>query len=111
MRTQAKNTTDKRRDMLREMLTKLRDETYQRVVDFRRGQRNSTLAQGDEMDVARSSTDAETTTSLIERAEDRLRQIDSALARLERDVYGTCAECGEPIPVERLKAVPFAVFC
>src|SRR5271163_4793314 len=111
MQAQTKPPTDRRREMLREMLTRIRDETFNRISEFRRGQRNSTLAQGDEMDVARSSTDTETSANLIERAEERLRYIDEALVRLERGTYGTCAECGDTIPLPRLLAVPFAVFC
>lgn len=111
MHTESKSRTERRHELLREMLTKLRDETYERISDFRRGQRNSTMVAGDEMDVARSSTDVATSASLIERAEDRLRNIDEAIARLDRGKYGTCAECGESIPVERLMAVPFAITC
>lgn len=66
---------------------------------------------GDEMDVARSTSDVETHASLIERAEDRLRLIDQALSRVDNGTYGTCAECGEDIPLERLKALPFALLC
>jgi len=34
-----------------------------------------------------------------------------ALARLEAGEYGTCADCGEPIPTARLQAQPFAIRC
>jgi DnaK suppressor protein len=111
MRTETGMSEEHRQTMLREMLNRLRDETYQRVSDFRRDQRDSVVQQGDEMDVARLSTDAETKANLIERAEERLRYIDQALGRLERGNYGTCAECGESIPIERLMAVPFAIYC
>ena len=112
MRTETRMSEDRRQKMLREMLTRLRDETFERVTEFRRDQRNTgSLQQGDEMDVARSSTDTETKANLIERAEERLRYIDQALGRLERGNYGTCAECGESIPIERLMAVPFAIYC
>lgn len=66
---------------------------------------------GDELDAARALSDVETHASLIERAEDRLRAIDFAFNRLEQGRYGICAKCGEEIPLERLKAVPFAAFC
>jgi len=111
MRTEPKMSEERRQKMLREMLTRLRDETYERVSEFRRDQRDAVVQQGDEMDVARSSTDTETKANLIERAEERLRNIDQALARHERGNYGTCAECGESIPIERLMAVPFAIYC
>lgn len=63
------------------------------------------------MDVAKSLTDVETHASLIERSEDQLLEIDDALTRLDEGKYGICLNCGEDIPVERLKAVPFAVYC
>lgn len=37
-----------------------------------------------------------------------LQQIDAALARLEDGTYGICVVTGEPIPVERLRALPWA---
>ena len=40
-----------------------------------------------------------------------LRQIDAALARLHAGRYGLCASCSGPIPVARLKALPFATLC
>jgi hypothetical protein len=39
---------------------------------------------------------------------DTLKQIDGALARLERGDYGTCFEC-EDIPEKRLRRLPCAV--
>jgi DnaK suppressor protein len=97
---------------LRDILARLRDETYQRILAFRRDQGEEVLSSpGDEMDVARSTSDVETHANLIERAEDRLRLIDQALARVDNGSYGTCAECGEDIPLERLKALPFALLC
>ena len=53
----------------------------------------------------------ETHASLIARAEERLRYIDEALGRVEQGRYGICAGCHEHIPVERLRAIPFAVYC
>ncbi|WP_373048300.1 TraR/DksA family transcriptional regulator [Vulgatibacter sp.] len=36
-------------------------------------------------------------------------QIDAALSRLEAGTYGLCVDCEEEIPVERLKALPYAL--
>lgn len=41
----------------------------------------------------------------------RLREIEAALNRLEEGGFGGCAECGEPIAVVRLAAVPYACYC
>ena len=97
---------------LRDVLSRLRDETFEKIAVFRRDQgQELSSSPGDEMDVARSTADAEAHASLIERSEDRLRLIDQALARVDNGTYGTCAECGEDIPIERLKALPFALLC
>lgn len=112
MRTETNSSNGPRREALRQMLSRLRDETYEKVRDFRRDQQDDAQpAPADEMDLARSSADVETHASLIERAEERLRFIDAAIARAERGRYGVCAECGEEIAIERLTALPFALYC
>ncbi|MCP4716969.1 MAG: hypothetical protein GY868_17730 [Deltaproteobacteria bacterium] len=42
---------------------------------------------------------------------EEIDHIDAALHKLEDGTYGTCDECGEEIPLGRLKVVPFAVHC
>lgn len=37
--------------------------------------------------------------------------IDEALDRIEAGTYGRCISCGDPIPGERLEAVPWAALC
>jgi DnaK suppressor protein len=49
--------------------------------------------------------------AVLEALDRTLRQIDNALARLHNGGYGTCAGCEEPIPLSRLKALPFATRC
>jgi RNA polymerase-binding transcription factor DksA len=39
-----------------------------------------------------------------------LLEIDNALGRIERGTYGICEMSGRPIPLPRLRAVPFARF-
>jgi len=112
MTTKTKSTEANRRDALHTMLVKLRDETYERVHELRHEQSDDADREpGDEMDRARADTDVETHASLIARAEERLRYIDEALGRLDEGRYGICAGCREHIPVDRLRAVPFAIYC
>ena len=40
-----------------------------------------------------------------------LVKIDAALKRVAEDRYGNCLECSDPIAIERLRALPFAVRC
>ena len=57
----------------------------------------------------------ETVASVLRQIEDRdhqaLADIDEALARVADGTYGVCEECGEDIPVARLRAVPTARRC
>jgi DnaK suppressor protein len=55
--------------------------------------------------------DREVDDSLEENAGTIVREIDAALERIEAGTYGTCINCGQPIPDERLAAVPYAVLC
>lgn len=40
-----------------------------------------------------------------------LDEVTIALERLEAGTYGICAECGDPINIERLKVMPMAKYC
>lgn len=40
-----------------------------------------------------------------------LHAVESAFARLRNGTYGTCTDCGNPIKLERLRAVPTATRC
>ena len=42
---------------------------------------------------------------------DTLREIDSALRRINEGTFGTCEVCGKPIPRARLEVVPHARLC
>ncbi len=49
--------------------------------------------------------------ALTELLEHQLQKTEAALQRMEQGTYGRCAECGEPIPYERLQALPSADYC
>ena len=94
------------------MLTKERADTLARVKELMREQaRNGGQPPADEMDVARSLSEVETHAALFDRAQERLSAIDAAIARLGAGVYGTCARCGDEIPLARLQVIPFAQYC
>jgi len=40
-----------------------------------------------------------------------LARIDEALVRLNAGAYGSCSECSRRIPLQRLRAMPFAIRC
>jgi RNA polymerase-binding protein DksA len=62
-------------------------------------------------DHASEMHDRELDESLEENAEQLVGEIDVAVGRIDDGTYGACARCGEPIPEERLDAVPYATLC
>jgi len=97
---------------LHEILLHQRNLMLARVREWRHDQEDETLAvPSDELDIARSQADVEMHASLIERSEDLLKAIDGAFARLQAGTYGVCEGCGTEIPLERLKTLPFALYC
>jgi|GEM_PF-80353 len=40
-----------------------------------------------------------------------LRKIDEALRKIDEGSYGVCEDCGDDINSERLKILPFAIYC
>ncbi len=47
----------------------------------------------------------------LETHRERLLGIDAALIKLKEGTYGICEECGGEITAERLRVLPFAVYC
>ena len=42
---------------------------------------------------------------------DQLREVESAMGRLNAGEYGACANCGTSISLKRLQALPWATHC
>ena len=66
---------------------------------------------GDEADVASQSLDKEVLFELNGNAQALLDQIESALRRISKGIYGTCEYCRCQIPKKRILALPFARYC
>lgn len=49
--------------------------------------------------------------SVQEEVTGRLDDVERAFAKVADGSYGTCEQCGEPIPDERLEAIPAARYC
>ena len=49
--------------------------------------------------------------TLRQNTERLLKQVESALAGFEDGTYGLCRDCGRPIDLARLEALPYAQFC
>jgi DnaK suppressor protein len=66
---------------------------------------------GDPIDQASQSLDKEVLFEVTDKDQLMLEQIESALRRIEKGVYGTCESCRCVIPKKRLQALPFARYC
>lgn len=65
----------------------------------------------DEIDVASEEIDRTMLAMLDTQDANRLKLIESALAKIEQGKYGICVKCGKQIPRERLYAIPYAFMC
>ena len=101
-------------------MTKSELNTFRRDLNRRElelGNRHGTreaLAIGtssDELDRTQDASDRDYAMSSLERNSDRLREVHSALRRVESGTFGICAGCEENIHPKRLAAIPWAPFC
>ncbi len=65
----------------------------------------------DEVDFALASAQDELNSQLAEAESRELMQIERALERFEDGSYGVCEVTGKPIPLARLRALPYATMC
>ncbi|MBK1854680.1 TraR/DksA family transcriptional regulator [Verrucomicrobiaceae bacterium 5K15] len=106
-------------------LTGFAKKQYQRLLDLRdsimdamNGITTDTLKNTDGMetggggmhtgDAGSDAYDRDFALNLLAKEQDSLSEIEQAIERAERGVYGICEMSGERIPNERLEAIPFA---
>jgi DnaK suppressor protein len=68
-------------------------------------------ALADQADRIRSQTDREVAVQRLDHESRLIHDIEQALDKLERNVYGACEMCEKPISSKRLDALPWARFC
>ena len=66
---------------------------------------------GDSIDAAIESEHSEMESQLASAESRELAAIDDAINRIEAGLFGVCEDCGKPIPVARLQALPYATLC
>jgi RNA polymerase-binding transcription factor len=62
-------------------------------------------------DSAHSTAERARLLSVMKALRANLRWVDRALTKLELGTYGVCERCGQPIGIERLEALPWAILC
>ncbi len=80
-------------------------------AEHRAGSENS-VGHGMHMaDAATEMYDREFSLNLASNDRERLQMIENALKRIEDGAFGQCIRCKGPIPMARLKALPYAQNC
>jgi DnaK suppressor protein len=62
-------------------------------------------------DIATDDIDKKMLETLGVQEQRRLNLIEAALYQIENGRYGKCMSCGNKIPEERLRAIPYALMC
>ena len=62
-------------------------------------------------DIGSENYEQEFTLGLVESEEDELKEINSALERIDKGAFGVCEGCSKPISKTRLSAIPYARLC
>ena len=65
----------------------------------------------DPVDMTQEAAERELAGRILERESAVVRQLRSALVRVNHGSYGICTECEEEISPTRLKAIPWAELC
>jgi RNA polymerase-binding protein DksA len=65
----------------------------------------------DSQEQAQELENAEVVDALGNETRAELNKIAKALDQIKNETYGTCLDCGEEIPLARLRAYPFADRC
>ena len=99
------------RDLLSYRLRELRSE-INAAEQYRLEARDSGSRDvADRKDDATKAVSSEIETAEVERDVDEMSQVEAALQRLDDGIYGDCEDCGEPIPLQRLRVLPSAKRC
>ena len=78
------------------------DDTFEQITESREAERD---------EHAQEERDTRVLENLDERQQQRLSDIDAALARIEAGSFGRCQNCGRPIAEDRLRSNPTAMLC
>ena len=105
--------TEKIRVALAARQGELRKEYTSTVSELAELQRDrlTDSAGDDQADTGTKTFEREQEISLANGILERITQVERALERLDEGSYGWCERCGDPIPVERLAALPSATLC
>jgi len=104
-----------KREQLAEIRRALVEERTLLMDQYRKAAKDGTIRgdsePGDVCDLSAQDIERNIFVSLRERDRAKLRAIEEALERIQDGSFGVCEECESPIPLGRLKIMPFATTC
>jgi len=105
-----------RKDRLKKMLNKMKEaiilEAKEEMKKFQSGEKKQIVeAVLDDADLSVVDLAEDISLKQLSTHRDTLKKIDEALRKLEEGTYGICEMCGDEISEERLKLLPFAIYC
>jgi DnaK suppressor protein len=96
-------------------LNGFRDTLTKRLAELESGNRHrGALAietSPEELDQIQQFQDRDLAIEAIDRDSKLLREVRSALGRINNDTFGICLDCEQEIGAKRLAAVPWTAFC
>ena len=95
---------------IKKHLLKLKEEAAERLKN-KKDMDMPEAEVGDPIDDATRSLDKEIFFELSGNAHNTIEQIEAALRKMDKGIYGLCEYCRQPIPKKRIKALPFARYC
>jgi DnaK suppressor protein len=97
---------------LKKILSQKRTELLNKISSVHREMdTNSYSGVGDEVDAASRNSERELYFELVANDKITLDNINDALIKIEKNIYGKCECCGVVIPIKRLKAIPWTRYC
>ncbi|HUG92733.1 MAG TPA: TraR/DksA C4-type zinc finger protein [Planctomycetaceae bacterium] len=96
---------------LHERLITQRNALRRKLADERHSEYSSQASGGDIGDAANDGASNELNSQLAALESRELFQIERAIQMMRQGRYGYCEVCDQPIPIARLKALPFTLVC
>ncbi|MCF7913455.1 MAG: TraR/DksA C4-type zinc finger protein [Candidatus Cloacimonetes bacterium] len=115
----AKKMAEKRLEKYKEILLEEKAET-QNVINAindiqkrgaKDGNGNLSAYSQHQADLGSDTDESERRVYILEKELENVKMINSALKRIYDKTYGICEICGDYIPANRLKIVPYAKYC
>jgi len=106
-----KNTIQAEYKQIGRMLSEMRADIMDELTKKRTSLEEEKTVEIEDLDAISADRNREYKYLLTTMNRKKLSQIDEALVKMQNGAYGICEECGDEIPIARLKVLPFTKLC